>query len=46
MREVDPGVYEGRYTIHSQDQFTANTLVRANLTRGDRTASTRQHLPE
>lgn len=45
MQEVSPGVYEGRYTVRNQDQFSTNTPVRANLTRGDRTVSARLQQP-
>jgi hypothetical protein len=45
MRETEPGVYEGRYTIRSQDQIFENTIVRANLERGDRISSIRLRQP-
>lgn len=45
MRETESGVYEGRYTIRSQDQFTENTPVRANLMKGDRVSSSRLQQP-
>ncbi|HEY9905976.1 MAG TPA: hypothetical protein V6D18_00035 [Thermosynechococcaceae cyanobacterium] len=41
MRETEPGVYEGRYTVRSQDQITQDTIVRGNLQRGNQTASVR-----
>lgn len=34
MREVEPGVYEGRYTVRSKDKLTTRTIVRANLQKG------------
>jgi hypothetical protein len=45
MREVEPGVYQGRYTIRNQDQISENTVVRANLQRGDRFSSVRLQQP-
>jgi hypothetical protein len=45
MREVEPGIYQGRYTIRSQDRISANTIVRANLQRGDRVSSIRLQEP-
>lgn len=44
MQEVAPGVYQGRYTIRNQDQFSPQA-VRANLSRGDRAASARLQQP-
>ncbi|MGI0488251.1 hypothetical protein ACN4EK_22645 [Pantanalinema rosaneae CENA516] len=41
MREVEPGVYEGRYVIRTTDSLTADTVVRANLQRGDQITSAR-----
>ncbi len=41
MREVEPGVYEGRYTIRTGDQISDNTIVRANLAKGDQISSVR-----
>lgn len=45
MREVDLGVYEGRYTIRSSDRFSDSTVVRANLQQGDRVSSIRLQQP-
>lgn len=45
MREIEPGVYEGRYTLRQQDRFSANTIVRANLQRNNRVASVRLQEP-
>jgi hypothetical protein len=45
MQEVQPGVYEGRYTIRSQDQITNTIPIRANLQQGDRVASVRLQDP-
>ncbi|MBD2021107.1 hypothetical protein H6F43_13045 [Leptolyngbya sp. FACHB-36] len=45
MREVAPGVYEGRYTLRSRDQVSQNTVVRANLTRGGQITSVRLQEP-
>lgn len=41
MQEVEPGVYEGRYTIRTQDQLSQDTVVRANLAQGDQISSVR-----
>lgn len=45
MREVEPGYYEGRYTIRSRDQLTENTFVRANLQRNNQVSSVRLQQP-
>lgn len=45
MQETDTGVYEGRYTIRSRDQFSDTTIVRANLSRGNRVTSVRLQDP-
>jgi hypothetical protein len=45
MREIEPGVYQGRYTIRSRDKISANTIVRANLQRGDLVSSSRLQQP-
>lgn len=45
MQEIEPGVYQGRYTIRSADRFSENTIVRANLQRGDRISSARLQQP-
>lgn len=45
MREVEPGVYEGRYTIRSQDQLSDTTVVRANLAVDNRISSVRLQQP-
>jgi hypothetical protein len=45
MRETEPGVYQGRYTIRTQDRLSNNTVVRANLAQGGRIASTRLEQP-
>lgn len=45
MREVEPGVYEGRYVIRTTDSLTADTAVRANLQRGDQVTSARLSQP-
>ncbi len=39
MRELRPGVYEGRYTLRRQDRLSTTTPVVANLRAGDRTVS-------
>ena len=39
LNEVEPGVYEGTYTIRSRDRITARTLVTANLRVGNRVAT-------
>jgi hypothetical protein len=41
MKQTEPGVYQARYTIRSQDQITKDTVVRANLQQGDRVSSVR-----
>jgi hypothetical protein len=45
MREIEPGVYQGRYTIRRQDQLSNNVVVRANLSQGGQIASTRLQQP-
>lgn len=45
MREVDLGVYEGRYTIRSSDRLSDTTIIRANLQQGDRVSSVRLQQP-
>lgn len=45
MREVEPGYYEGRYTIRNADQITDNSFVRASLQRGNLTANARLQQP-
>lgn len=45
MREIEPGVYEGRYVIRTVDSLTADTVVRANLQRGDQITSARLSQP-
>jgi hypothetical protein len=45
MREIEPGVYEGRYIIRSRDRISENTRVQATLRRGDRTTSLRLQDP-
>ncbi len=45
MREVEPGVYQGRYTIRQQDQLSNNVVVRANLSQGNQITSTRLQQP-
>jgi outer membrane lipoprotein SlyB len=39
LEEVEPGVYEGTYTIKSRDRITADVMVTANLRLGNRIAS-------
>ncbi|BAC89440.1 gll1499 [Gloeobacter violaceus PCC 7421] len=39
LREVEPGVYEGRYTIKRNDRITGKTVVRATLAQGRRSTS-------
>ncbi|MBW4463968.1 MAG: hypothetical protein KME07_00800 [Pegethrix bostrychoides GSE-TBD4-15B] len=41
MREVEPGVYEGRYTIRSSDPISESTIIRANLSQGSQISSAR-----
>ena len=36
LEEVEPGVYEGAYTIRSKDRITATAMVTANLRVGNR----------
>ena len=45
MREVEPGRYEGRYTIRSGDAISEQTIVRANLARGTQVSSLRLQEP-
>lgn len=45
LQEIEPGIYEGRYTIRSRDRFTDTTVVRANLQKGDRISSVRLQEP-
>lgn len=45
MREVEPGRYEGRYTIRSGDAISEQTIVRANLARGSQVSSARLQEP-
>jgi hypothetical protein len=45
MREIEPGVYQGRYTIRTQDRLSNSVVVRANLVQGGRIASTRLEQP-
>lgn len=37
--EVDPGVYEGSYTVRSRDKIAPNASIRATLTRSGRSAT-------
>jgi hypothetical protein len=39
LTELDPGVYEGSYTINNRDRLTANVAARATLTVGGRSAT-------
>ncbi len=45
MREVESGIYEGRYTVRRQDRLRRNTAVRADLRQGQRTVSARLEEP-
>lgn len=45
LQQTQPGVYEGRYTIRSQDRFTATTSVRGNLQQGTQISSIRLQQP-
>ncbi|MBW4468822.1 MAG: hypothetical protein KME45_00275 [Stenomitos rutilans HA7619-LM2] len=45
MQEVQPGIYEGRYTIRSQDSLSNSTTVRANLAMDSRVSSIRLQQP-
>lgn len=45
MSEVEPGIYEGRYTIRNKDKLTESTAVRANLQQGKRVNSVRLAQP-
>ncbi len=40
LQEVEPGIYEGIYTIDAQDRIAPDGRVTATLRRGDRVAST------
>lgn len=39
LEEVEPGVYEGSYTIRSKDRITATAMVTANLRVGNKIAT-------
>ncbi len=39
LEEVEPGVYEGTYTIKSRDRITATSMVTANLRVGNQIAT-------
>ena len=39
LEEMEPGVYEGTYTIKARDRINADTLVTANLRVGNRIAT-------
>ncbi len=39
LEEVEPGVYEGTYTIKSRDRITGDAMVTANLRLGNRIAT-------
>lgn len=39
LNELEPGLYQGTYTLRSADRFTGNTLVNANLRLGNQVAS-------
>lgn len=41
MQEIEPGIYEGHYTIRRKDKISNNTPVRVTLRRGNRTATAR-----
>jgi hypothetical protein len=45
MQEVEPGIYEGHYTIRRNDKISSNTPVRVTLRRGNRTATARLNQP-
>ena len=45
MREIRPGVYEGRYTLRRQDRMSSSTAVTASLRAGTQTTSARLSQP-
>jgi len=46
LREVEPGVYVGRYVIARGDRIDEGSPVRAILSRGNRTVTANYNLPE
>lgn len=45
MQQIEPGVYQSRYTVRSQDKIDKDTVVRANLMQDNRISSTRLDQP-
>jgi hypothetical protein len=45
MQEIEPGIYEGHYTVRRNDKISSNTPVRVTLRRGNRTATARLNQP-
>ena len=39
LNEIDPGVYQGSYTLRTNDRLSASTLVHANLRLGNQVAT-------
>ncbi len=39
LKEVEPGVYEGRYTVRASDRISSTTTARGTLKRGSRSTS-------
>jgi len=46
LREVEPGVYVGRYVVARGDRIEEGSPVRAILSRGDRTVTANYNLPD
>jgi hypothetical protein len=46
LREVEPGVYVGRYVVGQGDRIEEGSPVRAILSRGDRTVTANYNLPD
>ncbi|MBC7881805.1 MAG: hypothetical protein H7Y37_10780 [Anaerolineae bacterium] len=45
MQEIEPGIYEGHYTIRRSDRISNSTPVRVTLRRGNQTATARLNQP-
>lgn len=39
LNEIDPGLYQGTYTLRTNDKLTANTMVNASLRLGNQVAT-------
>jgi hypothetical protein len=45
MQEIEPGLYEGHYTIRRSDKISNSTPVRVTVRRGNRTATAQLNQP-